>query len=143
LLSSPSRLRKYASDALVKMARYLFVAALVAVFAPFLAQAQLAEGCTTNSFTTPSWLIDGLRSQADNSSTVVSFHALNRATNASIQVRCLSAPTNATAEWKDCAAGNQTGSYPALKVSFQADKTTAQFRFNETWSCSDANPAAP
>ncbi|KAK4119005.1 hypothetical protein N657DRAFT_650692 [Parathielavia appendiculata] len=129
------------------MAPTLSVVILTAVFAPaignVLARAQLAQGCTANSFTAPSWLVENFVSQASGSSVVASFHALNRATNTSLELRCQTSLANATAGWQSCSSGNGTGSGVTLMASFQTDQSTAWFVFNETWSCSDFTPANP
>lgn len=127
------------------MGRYLSTF-LTAVLAPAIgnaiAQAQLAAGCTTNSFTTPSWLVENLKSQVSASSTFISFHALNRATNTSVELACSVPTANATAGWQPCSAQSPVNLEP-LVIEFQADKSTAWFRFNETWTCSDATPDKP
>lgn len=123
----------------------LSVAFLAAVLAPAVsnvfAHAQLAAGCTTSSFTTPSWLVEDFESQASADLTATSFRALNRATNSSLELRCSS--TDSSAGWQSCTARNQSGAEQPLVASFQADSSTASFRFNETWTCSDMNSRDP
>lgn len=129
------------------MARQIAVALFTATLAPatscVFARAQPAAGCTASSFTIPSWLVEDFESHSPAGSTVVSFHALNRATNSSSQFRCPHAPVGSATEWRACSARNQTGSEQPLTVSFRADETAASFRFNETWTCSDMTPAKP
>ncbi|KAK3290485.1 uncharacterized protein B0H64DRAFT_350467 [Chaetomium fimeti] len=124
-------------------ARFLSVAALTAVLAPAVgngfAWAQIPAGCTANSFTTPSWLVQDFTSQIAANLTVASFHALNRATNVTAELRCTS--TTPTAGWQSCRSRNQT-EQPFL-ASFQADTSTAWFMFNETWPCDDMTPSQP
>jgi hypothetical protein len=121
------------------MGRPLSVAILVAVLAPAVSNvfvhAQLAAGCTTSSFTTPSWLVEGFESQASADLTVVSFRTLNRATNSSLELRC--SWTDASAAWHSCTARNASATEQPILASLQADGSTALFRFNETWTCSD------
>jgi hypothetical protein len=129
------------------MALIVSVAVLGAVTAPaignVLAQAQSTAGCTSSSFTVPSWLVENFASQTSGNLTVASFHALNRATNTSLELRCQTSPANATAGWQSCSSGNRTSSSVPLVASFQADQSTAWFLFNETWNCSDITPAKP
>ena len=121
--------------------RFLSVAALTAVLAPAiengLSWAQITAGCTANSFTTPSWLVQDFTSEIAANLTVASFHALNRATNVTTELRCTS--TTPTAGWQSCRARNQTEQ--PLLASFQADTSTAWFLFNETWPCNDLTPS--
>jgi hypothetical protein len=130
-----------------RMAPFSSVAALAAVFCPAVgnvfALAQASAGCTSSSFTTPSWLVENFASQTSGNLTVTSFHALNRATNTSLELRCQTSPSNATAGWQSCSSGNKTASNLPLVASFQADQSTAWFLFNETWNCSDLPPVEP
>ncbi len=129
------------------MARFLSAAVLTAVLAPAVgnvgALAQLAAGCTSRSFTTPSWLVDGFASETSADLTVVNFHALNRATNVSVELRCSASSATAASAWHACSARNQSTSGQPFVASFQADSSSARFLFNETWSCSDATPSKP
>ncbi|KAL2255979.1 hypothetical protein VTK26DRAFT_2398 [Humicola hyalothermophila] len=124
------------------MGPYLTAAVSAAVLGPAFgnffaqAQAQAAEGCTTNSFTYPSWLISDFESAVGENSTAASFNALNRATNTPVQYRCLSS----TAGWR-CAPVEETGS--TVVLGFQTDESSASFSFNETWTCSDLTPDQP
>ncbi|KAK4121473.1 hypothetical protein N657DRAFT_622752 [Parathielavia appendiculata] len=129
------------------MASILSIAVLTAVLGPAIgnvfAQAQLAAGCTTNSFTAPSWLVENFESQTSGGAVVASFQALNRATKTSLELRCQTSLANATAGWQRCSPRNSTSSGVTLVASFQADYSTAWFMFNETWSCSDLSPTKP
>ncbi|EAQ88498.1 predicted protein [Chaetomium globosum CBS 148.51] len=124
-------------------ARFLPVAALTAVLGPMigngLSWAQITAGCTANSFTTPSWLVQDFTSQIAGDLTVAAFHALNRATNVTTELRCTS--TTPTSGWQSCRSRNQTEQ--PLIASFQADTSTAWFLFNETWPCNDLTPSQP
>jgi hypothetical protein len=135
-----------AGAALIKqaMARVASAALLTAVFAPAIGNRLFVlAGCTTNSFTTPSWLVENYASQTLGNSTVAAFQALNRATNTSLQLRC-QASSNATAPggWQSCSAQNRTNSDLPFVAAFQASNYTAYFFFNETWACSDV-PGKP
>ncbi|SPQ23987.1 23147234-4904-4ae1-896b-19f665238165 [Thermothielavioides terrestris] len=126
------------------MARVASAALLTAVFAPAIGNRLFVlAGCTTNSFTTPSWLVENYASQTLGNSTVAAFQALNRATNTSLQLRC-QASSNATAPggWQSCSAQNRTNSDLPFVAAFQASNYTAYFFFNETWACSDV-PGKP
>ncbi|KAL2167421.1 hypothetical protein VTG60DRAFT_1327 [Thermothelomyces hinnuleus] len=127
------------------MARVLSVGALAAVLAPAigdaLAWAQSTGGCTTNSFTTPSWLVDNLELHRAANQTVASFNALNRATDVSLGLECSSSSSPTAGGWQSCRVRNETEHL--LAVAFRADNATAWFRFNETWSCSDLTPSEP
>jgi hypothetical protein len=127
------------------MGRPLSVAVLAAVLAPAVSNvfvhAQLAAGCTTSSFTTPSWLVEDFESQALADLTVVSFRTLNRATNSSLELRC--SWTGTSAGWQSCTARNASATEQPIIASFQADGSTASFRLNETWICSDLNSRDP
>ncbi len=129
------------------MTRLLTAAALTAVLAPavgnVVAVAQLAAGCTSRSFTTPSWLVDRFASETSAGVTAVEFHVLNRATNVSVELRCSASSATAATAWHACSARNQSTTGQPFAASFQADSSTARFQFNETWSCSDATPSKP
>ena len=127
------------------MGRPLSVAVLAAVLAPaasnVFVHAQLAAGCTTSSFTTPSWLVEDFESQASAGVTVVSFRTLNRATNSSLELRC--SWTDESAAWQSCTARNASVTEQPIVASLQADGSTASFRLNETWTCSDLDSRDP
>ncbi|KAK4198106.1 hypothetical protein QBC40DRAFT_179494 [Triangularia verruculosa] len=109
------------------------VATLAALLSP-LTFAQVTAGCTTDSFTVTSWLIDDFES----SGTIVQFQAHNRATNTSAQVSC-QASRNSTV-WQSCTtAGNAS----SLLASIQLEATVARIRVNETWVCNDLTPSRP
>ncbi|KAK4220783.1 hypothetical protein QBC38DRAFT_513881 [Podospora fimiseda] len=101
-------------------------------------QGQLTAGCTTNSFTIPSWLIQDFQAVSSANTTAVSFQTQNRATNASAELRCRFGGSNSTSE-----ACTVRGSTLPLFASLQLEKTYARFALNETWSCSDLTPAKP
>ncbi|AEO58268.1 hypothetical protein MYCTH_101321 [Thermothelomyces thermophilus ATCC 42464] len=127
------------------MARVLSVGVLATVLAPAIgdghASAQSTGGCTTNSFTTPSWLVDNLELQRAANQTVASFNALNRATDVSLELECSSSSSPTAGGWQSCRIRNVTEHL--LAAAFRADNATAWFRFSETWSCSDLTPSEP
>ncbi|KAG7288290.1 hypothetical protein NEMBOFW57_007821 [Staphylotrichum longicolle] len=122
------------------MARFLSAAVLLtAVLAPAVnnavALAQLTSGCTSSSFTTPSWLVRDFQSQTSGNLTVVDFHVLNRGTNVTTELRCSASSATTTSGWQPCSARNRTTSDQPFVAYFQVDNSTAWFLFNETWSC--------
>ncbi len=133
------------------MAPYsVFLAVLSAVFAPAVtnnfALAQTVGGCTTNSFTTPSWLVQDFHySETSRSSWSygnASFRVLNRATNASAVLTCRSSngtvkTGQASGGWRHCGTKNEKIADKFLTAYLQLNGTTARFLVNETWTCSD------
>ena len=117
------------------LAQSLFAAAAVGV----LVSAQLqppAGGCTSNSFTIPSWFIQDLEYTA--SSKTVSFNIKNRATNHTAESTC----ALGSDAWNACElqAGTPGSSEGTLEASIQlSDTASAQILVNQTWSCSDRN----
>ncbi|KAK4667701.1 hypothetical protein QC763_310480 [Podospora pseudopauciseta] len=112
------------------------IAALAALLSPaipnILVIAQLTAGCTTNSFTVSSWLIEDF----DSSGTTVRFQALNRATNTSAQLSCQVSRNTST--WQAC-----TSDSSRLIASVQLEAAVARVRINETWVCNDLTPSRP
>lgn len=117
--------------------------AVLATIGNILVQAQFPAGCTTSSFTTPSWLVENFESRASANSTAVSYHALNRATNVSVELACPASGHPLPGGWHSCEGKNATGASQKLLAAFQATRYTAYFLFNETWTCSDLTPAKP
>lgn len=112
------------------------IATLAALLSPaipnILAIAQLTAGCTTNSFTVSSWLIEDFES----SGTTVRFQALNRATNTSAHLSCQVSRNTST--WQAC-----TSDSSPLFASVQLEAAVARVRINETWVCNDLTPSRP
>ncbi|KAL2267883.1 hypothetical protein VTJ83DRAFT_5160 [Remersonia thermophila] len=122
--------------------RFLSAAALaVTVLAPAPAASQVTAGCTSNSFTIPSWIVHDFASYATSNLTVTSFDAVNRATNVALEFRCLS--SDSKDGWHSCSARNRTDPTLPYTVAVRPEGTTAEFRFNETWSCSDIRASSP
>ncbi|KAK3989608.1 hypothetical protein QBC44DRAFT_342503 [Cladorrhinum sp. PSN332] len=115
----------------------LSAALFPAVFDGF-ARAQLVSGCTTNSFTIPSWLIQDFQAVSSTNSTAVSFQAHNRATNTSAELRCRLSRGNSTSQ--PCTV---RGSDLPLYASLQLEKAYARLSVNETWTCNDLTPQKP
>ncbi|KAL1902495.1 hypothetical protein Sste5346_001476 [Sporothrix stenoceras] len=97
-------------------------------------QSPVIVGCTTSSFSIPSWYVQNLTSS---SAGVASFHVVNRANNDSADVTCPSG-----AGWKECQLGG-TGNKPALVPRIQVNGTTAHIALNQTWMCNDRNLSQP
>ncbi|KAK4167472.1 hypothetical protein QBC43DRAFT_142349 [Cladorrhinum sp. PSN259] len=116
----------------------LLAAIALSLVPNIIVEAQLVAGCTTNSFTIPSWLIEDFQAVSSTNSTAVSFQARNRATNSSAELRCRLTRGNATSQ--PCAI---RGSERPLFASLQLEKAYARLRVEETWSCNDLNPQKP
>ncbi|KAB5525533.1 hypothetical protein GE09DRAFT_1178205 [Coniochaeta sp. 2T2.1] len=98
----------------------LFVAA-----AAVSAQSSQSSGCTSKSFSIPSWLIDNFQTAAGKSS----FHITNRAINYTADLTC---------SGTTCTSANTTKwSNDTLQVSVQVSGETAEFLVNQTWTCND------
>ncbi|KAK3306381.1 uncharacterized protein B0T15DRAFT_412603 [Chaetomium strumarium] len=131
------------------MARFQFATLVTAVLALarqsffVLAQSQSSGGCSPSSFTTPGWLVENFVSQSSANATVASYRALNRATNASVELRC-QVPSSGPviSGWQRCSARNRTSADLPFVASFQTNEETAYFLFNETWACNDV-PGRP
>lgn len=119
------------SNRVVQMPSYpvLLVAVAGAVA---LAQSLPAAGCTSNSFTIPSWLVDNLQYTAGGK---VSFHITNRATNYTADLACSLGGTG----WNACTIQGKPWSNDTLQVSVQVSETSAQLKVNQTWTCNDRN----
>jgi len=129
------------------MAKGFSVPVLVAVLTPAvgrgLVNAQLVAGCTATSFTTPSWLVDDFQYRASQNTTVVSFQALNRATDTAATLRCQSAAASLATGWPSCSVSFQNSKGESLTAAIQVDKSTASFLFNETWNCGNTDTTKP
>jgi len=106
---------------------------LLAVSAAVLVSAQgppsgpdLSSGCTSKSFSVPSWLVENISKTNED----VSFHVSNRATNFTTDVACKGGSAGA---WGDCTAKTGEG----LKASVKLTGSSVQFLFNQTWTCND------
>ncbi|KAK4199481.1 hypothetical protein QBC40DRAFT_328607 [Triangularia verruculosa] len=106
------------------MARFsLFVAALGVSVAS--AQAVIsAQGCTSRSFTTPSWFVSDLAAVDGKAS----FSVLNRATNQTAGYECLGGSCEGEEGIED------------LVVVVEVDGAVASVSVNQTWVCGDRSP---
>lgn len=103
-------------------------------------QSPVIAGCTTSSFSIPSWYVTNLTSSS--STGVASFHVLNRANNVSIDVTCPA--STGPAGWRECQLAATTSSNkPALAPRIQVNGTTAHIALNQTWTCNDRNLSEP
>ena len=91
-----------------------------------------AGGCTTNSFTIPSWLVQDLKYQPG--SAKASFSILNRPTNTSTDATC---QVNKDG-WSSCVTGDES-----FLAQIRVQDTLATVSVNQTWSCNDRNEANP
>lgn len=108
------------------------------------ALAQLTAGCTSSSFTTPGWLVEKFRLQSSASLIVADFHALNRASGVSLELRCSSSNGTAAGEWHSCSA-NRTNTNQPFLAAFQTvnNNSAVSFLLNDTWTCNDLNLSKP
>ena len=108
------------------------------------ALAQLTTGCTSSSFTTPGWLVEKFRLQSSASLIVADFHALNRASGVSLELRCSSSNGTAAGEWHSCSA-NRTNTNQPFLAAFQTvnNNSAVSFLLNDTWTCNDLNLSKP
>lgn len=89
------------------------------------AQGQLTEGCSTNSFATPSWLVQNFAFAGSNTT----FRVLNRATNTSADLVCIG-------------SGSCTASAPiGLSALVQLNGTSSRVLLRQTWLCNDVKPS--
>lgn len=101
------------------------------------ADSALTDGCSTRSFTLPSWLIQdyittGSRTQ---------FRVLNRATYVSANLICQTTTETASGETISCTTSTASDTDPGLVVSLQpVNSTTSQVFLNQTWTCNDVKP---
>lgn len=101
------------------------VAVLVSAQGPPLTP-DLSSGCTSRSFSVPSWLVENISKSNDD----ISFHISNRATNFATDVACKEGSAGA---WGDCTAKAGEG----LKASIKITGSSVQFLLNQTWTCND------
>ncbi|KAK0736669.1 hypothetical protein B0T21DRAFT_384125 [Apiosordaria backusii] len=107
------------------MACLLLLAAALGVSAASAQAVISAQGCTSRSFSIPSWFINDL-SASDGKT---SFTLLNRATNQTAEYTC---------QGTNCSAGEELED---LIASVQVSATTANVSVNQTWVCSDRSPS--
>lgn len=120
----------------------LGASASVLVSAQFLILPEPILGCTTYSFTIPSWFIKDLQysgAATPSTSGNVSFNLLNRATNYTADMAC----EVGNSGWNTCSVQGQPGSNETLQASVQVNGTWAQLLVNQTWTCNDRNESDP
>ncbi|CAK7213090.1 hypothetical protein SBRCBS47491_001684 [Sporothrix bragantina] len=88
----------------------------------------IIAGCTTSSFSIPSWWVQNLTT----TSSSASFHVVNRATNDSAEVTC-----PAGSGWQACSFGKTSPANLTISGSVQLNGTTAHLALNQTWTCND------
>lgn len=89
-----------------------------------------ASSCTTNSFTIPSWYVQGFKTGASDAS----FGIQNRATGFSTALTC---KPGSGPGWS-CSSSDTT-----LQVSLEVKDKKASVQVKNSWSCNDRNPASP
>jgi len=99
-------------------------------------------GCTTNSFTIPSWFVNDLQYAGGNGTlkgSSVSFKLLNRANNITTEMACQMGKTG----WNACGVtGNKKWSNETLEASVHVlNGTMAHVLVNQTWTCNDRKGA--
>lgn len=95
-------------------------------------------GCTTKSFTTPSWFVENFQYtnsnlSAFNSSGKASFRILNRATNYTAGLTCALRGNDLSA----CSISGKQWSNGTLQAAIQINGSSAQVLVNQTWTCND------
>ncbi|KAK4223380.1 hypothetical protein QBC38DRAFT_517170 [Podospora fimiseda] len=93
---------------------------------------QTPGGCTTNSFTIPSWFIQELEYTPETRH--VSFQILNRPANISTTASCQASDKG----WNNCETKDDDFFAQVL-----IEGTIAQISVNHTWECTDRNLSTP
>lgn len=110
-----------------------WAAALVAAQLP----PDLSTGCTSKSFSIPSWLIRNLERSTGGD---VSFSLLNRATNTTAGLACSTEESG----WNACSPlEGTTPSKGELEVSVQVTESSTAVRVKQTWTCDDRGTVYP
>ncbi|KAK1830985.1 hypothetical protein QBC39DRAFT_382765 [Podospora conica] len=102
---------------------FLLVAS-AAVLVSAQGQPAAASGCTTNSFTIPSWFVQDVAIAGEGASQTVSFSVLNRATNGTTTVACTSGGA--------CTAGDKD-----LEALADVGDSSVHILVSQTWGCND------
>ncbi|KAK4141971.1 uncharacterized protein C8A04DRAFT_30373 [Dichotomopilus funicola] len=104
---------------------------LAAAFAAVLVSAQdtPTPGCTAQSFSIPSWLLDNV-AYTDNA---VSFDVRNRATNYTASLVCETAEAGVNA----CSIDGEASSNDPLEASVDTTEDPTVFSLTQSWSCDD------
>lgn len=115
------------------MAACLFLlaaSAAVLVSAQFPPPPNVSTGCTSKSFTIPSWFVQDLEIAADEG---VLFRVSNRATNYTANLAC---PTE-EGGWNGCSIQGGRFSNGTLEASVQVGEDSLSVLVSETWVCND------
>ncbi len=102
-------------------------------------------GCTTSSFSVPSWFINNFTlSKASNTAV---FGLLNRATNQSASFGCANATASATdgEQWSSCSITDAGGKNISLEavVRVTNDSSSGSLLLSQIWTCDDRNVSKP
>jgi len=101
-----------------------FLAALTAVLVSAQGQPAAATGCTSNSFSIPSWFVQDVALAGEGASQTVSFNVLNRATNETSNVACK-------------ASGACTAVDKGLEALVEVSASSVHILLSQTWGCND------
>ncbi|KAK3356420.1 hypothetical protein B0T25DRAFT_452307 [Lasiosphaeria hispida] len=112
---------------------YLLLAASTA--ATVLAQAPGLDtsGCTSKSFTVPSWYIEELQYFGAATNASASFHLLNRANNFTASLGCQVQGNG----WNACTTRGKPFANATVQASIQVTGDLARVLVNQTWACND------
>lgn len=102
----------------------------MAASAVAVASAQVIPGCTTNSFSIPSWWLSNLKIEKD----VLTFDLVNRANNATTNASCVAYSTGSS----NCSLPNAaewSGEPDPVKIQVVDNKATVTLQ--QTWQCND------
>ncbi|KIH86520.1 hypothetical protein SPBR_08344 [Sporothrix brasiliensis 5110] len=105
-------------------------------------QSPIIPGCTTSSFSIPSWYVQNL---TVSQTAGTAFHVVNRATNRTAAVTCPAGGAAHPDGWTPCRVASLSPLFLDLGsvVQASANSTTVRVGLNETWTCSDRNASQP
>lgn len=104
------------------------LAASAAVLVSAQGQPAAAAGCTSNSFSIPSWFVQDVALAGEGTAQTVSFNVLNRATNGTTNVACKAGGT--------CTAVDKT-----LEAVANLGASSVHILLSQTWGCNDREGA--
>lgn len=104
------------------------VAASAAALVSAQGQPAAAAGCTSNSFSIPSWFVQDVALAGEGTAQTVSFNVLNRATNGTTNVACK-------------AGGACTSVDKTLEAVVEVDVSSVHILLSQTWGCNDRDGA--
>ncbi|KAK4198537.1 hypothetical protein QBC40DRAFT_331190 [Triangularia verruculosa] len=120
--------------------RFLFLSLPTAVLVAAQGPPAVGGGCTTNSFSIPSWFITDFKDLTD-SERKVAFGVFNRATNYTAQASCdVNRKGYNPCTIQPVSAQPTVGKH-SIEVKALVEGTVSQVSVNQTWTCNDR--AAP